>query len=72
VDPAGGDFRLQPRSPAIDRASVLAEVGVDLTGAPRGGNPDIGAYEFGATGGGGPSPIIGKLPPPRNFRMVVR
>lgn len=49
VDPAGGNFRLQPGSPAINVADV-SDPGVtatDLDGNPRvvGSAPDIGAYE---------------------------
>jgi len=54
VDPARGDFHLQPASPAVDFA--LASSGVDLDGVPRGGDfalvpnrfgpGDIGAYEL--------------------------
>ncbi len=51
VDPAAGDYRLTPGSPAIDVGRATA-VGVDLTGLPRplGAGPDLGAYEFVPTG----------------------
>ncbi len=49
VDPAGGDYRLKPGSPAINAGVALPDVPDDLTGQPRPIGPafDIGAYEFG-------------------------
>ena len=43
----GGDFHLQPGSPAIDAGATLAEVSEDHDGTPRpqAGAHDIGAYE---------------------------
>jgi len=48
VDPADGDFHLQPDSPAIDAGQAIAEVADDYDGTPRpqGSAYDIGAYEF--------------------------
>ena len=51
VDARGGDFHLQPDSPAIDAVLPLDLQGVgDLDAAgvsvPQGFGPDIGAYEF--------------------------
>jgi hypothetical protein len=51
VDPAHGDFRLLPGSPAIDAsdgAAGAAGFSTDLVGTPvpQGGAPDIGAYEW--------------------------
>ncbi|MCB0599283.1 MAG: right-handed parallel beta-helix repeat-containing protein, partial [Phaeodactylibacter sp.] len=52
VDPAGGDFRLQPCSPAVnagDNAAVPAGITTDLDGNPRfynAGTVDMGAYEY--------------------------
>ena len=40
---------LLPDSPALDRAHVEHATGVDQRGARRVGDPDIGAFEFGAT-----------------------
>ncbi|HEY8400718.1 MAG TPA: right-handed parallel beta-helix repeat-containing protein, partial [Cytophagaceae bacterium] len=55
VNASAGDYRLQAGSPAIDAGANVASKGVtfDLTGAgrPAGKGFDIGAYEFGATGG---------------------
>ncbi len=47
-NPAGGDFRLQAGSPAID-AGVAPDFASDLDGVhvPTGSAPDLGAYEFG-------------------------
>ncbi|MBW2457281.1 MAG: hypothetical protein JRI68_22425, partial [Deltaproteobacteria bacterium] len=46
VDPASGNFRLQPGSPAID-SGLDAGYTVDMDGhpIPMGAAPDIGAYE---------------------------
>lgn len=53
-DPAGGDFRLKPGSPAID-AGVAVPVFADFAGSPRPGGAavDIGAYEYQARAGTG-------------------
>jgi len=61
VNPAGGDFRLQPGSPAIDAGMDLRSAGVttDFEGTPRpqGAGFDIGADEVGS----GPTPLAGDL-----------
>jgi hypothetical protein len=52
VNPAGGDFHLiGPHIPAVDAGVMLHERDTDFERAPRsrGRNPDVGAYEFGAT-----------------------
>jgi parallel beta-helix repeat protein len=48
VNPAGGDFHLQPGSPAIDSASPTAAPATDFDGLPRPSKAgyDIGAYEL--------------------------
>ncbi len=48
VNPASGDFRLSPNSPAIDSGMTLGEVLKDFRGVarPRGPASDIGAYEY--------------------------
>ena len=47
VDPTNGDLRLTASAtPAIDTAAVLAEVTDDYFAAPRGSQPDKGAYEI--------------------------
>jgi hypothetical protein len=48
VNPALGDFRLQPNSPGInDGANIYVTTATDLDGNPRivGGAVDVGAYE---------------------------
>jgi serine protease len=49
VDAEGGDFHLQPGSPAIDAGSATGAPTIDFEGNPRprpGGGFSIGAYEF--------------------------
>lgn len=48
VDPAGGDFRLQAASPAVDAGSVETGAPADFDGLPRpqGAGFDMGAFEF--------------------------
>lgn len=56
VDAAGNDFRLAEGSPAVDAAALLSPpLSRDLLGVPRpqGSAPDIGAYEYAGSGGGG-------------------
>ena len=54
VDPADLDFHLRHPSEAIDRGLRLAEVTHDFDGIqrPQGAHPDIGAYEYMASGHG--------------------
>lgn len=54
-DPAAGDFHLAGTSPAIDRGTPLSAPAIDFDGGlrPVGAGIDIGAFEFGATAGGG-------------------
>ncbi len=49
VDPAAGDFRLRPGSPAIDAADGAHAARTDVTGRGRnrGRGPDVGAHESG-------------------------
>lgn len=53
MNPSAGDFHLTPNSPAIDAGGNLLQVTTDAEGRarPAKGAFDIGAYEFGATGG---------------------
>jgi hypothetical protein len=44
-EPEKLDFRLRPRSPAIDKGTVLPTI----TDGFKGAAPDLGAYEFGST-----------------------
>ena len=57
TDPVNGDFQLQKDSPAIDKG---LDVGLSYSGSA----PDMGAYEFGTSGGGNSLvflPLIAKL-----------
>ena len=57
ADPAAGDYRLQPASPAIDAGAPI-EQAADLDGSPRpqGQEYDMGAYEYpSASPGAAPS-----------------
>jgi hypothetical protein len=54
-DAASRDLRLQTGSPAINAGRADVSMPNDFTGAARDGQPDIGAYEFGAV-------RLGKLP----------
>ena len=57
ADPAAGDYRLQPASPAIDACAPI-EQAADLDGSPRpqGQEYDMGAYEYpSASPGAAPS-----------------
>jgi hypothetical protein len=64
VNAAGGDFRLRPDSPAINKGVSLSEVTYDYAGVPRpqGSGYDIGAYEYNSAS----SP---KLLAPTNLRI---
>ncbi|MCL1920290.1 MAG: hypothetical protein FWG50_04305 [Kiritimatiellaeota bacterium] len=56
VNPATGDYRLQPASPCIDAGgNEYVTWDLDLDGNLRiwGGHVDMGAYEFGSVPGGG-------------------
>ncbi|MHB8644097.1 MAG: InlB B-repeat-containing protein [Gaiellaceae bacterium] len=51
VDPANGDFHLQPGSPAINTGSSSGAPATDFDGHARSdGHVDIGAYEFAGPG----------------------
>ena len=50
VNAAGGDFHLSTGSPAINAGVLLGNPPDPLNGSYN-GTPDIGAYEFGASGG---------------------
>jgi parallel beta-helix repeat protein len=58
VDPSGGNFRLRPGSPALDRGTPVQWITTDLAGTrrPLGGAPDIGAFE--GTTDGRPTPEV--------------
>jgi parallel beta-helix repeat protein len=64
ANPSGGDFRLQPGSPAIDVGTTIAIVVSDLRGMlrPQGSGFDVGAYEFVTSV---PPPM-----PPMNVRIL--
>ncbi len=46
VNPSGGDLHLQAASPCIGAASPKQAPKTDMDGNPRGGEPDMGAYEY--------------------------
>ncbi|MGZ4280494.1 MAG: choice-of-anchor Q domain-containing protein [Gaiellaceae bacterium] len=48
VNAANGDFHLSATSPAVNAGTTVGAPSYDLDGAPRGAQPDIGAFEFGA------------------------
>lgn len=50
---AGGDYHLNAGSPAIDAGAAVSGVTTDLAGAkrPAGAALDVGAYEYGSSGG---------------------
>ena len=61
VDPAGHDFHIDPASPLIDMGSSHPDLPpTDYDGNPRiiGSAVDMGAFEFGGTGGGGNPPPV--------------
>jgi hypothetical protein len=47
VSPNSGDLRLSAGSPALDAGSASGAPTVDILGATRDANPDLGAYEGG-------------------------
>jgi Divergent InlB B-repeat domain len=49
VNALAADFHLTAASPAINAGTTVGAPSFDLGGAPRGAQPDIGAYEYGAT-----------------------
>lgn len=67
VNAGAGDFHLRPGSPAIAAGMPLAAVPTDMEGRVRGGNVDIGAYEFGA---GPPQPTGPQAP--TNLRVLTQ
>jgi hypothetical protein len=56
LDPAGFDFKLAPRSRAVDAGSAEYATATDKRGLRRDGRPDAGAYEHGASPGDGAAP----------------
>jgi len=59
------DFQLASGSPAIDRGSTLAGTQLDFLqrARPVGPRPDVGAFEYGASGYASPPPPVGTQPP---------
>jgi hypothetical protein len=70
VNASTGDFHLIANSPAKDAGVSLPEVPYDIDGnaRPAGGAYDIGAYEYGATGGAAKCQPGG---PPLNAPLLV-
>lgn len=54
VSAGGNDFHLQDTSPARDAGVGIAALAYDLEGKARGAQPDLGAYEYGASSSAGP------------------
>jgi len=54
VNGPGGDYHLTAGSPAINTGTTVGAPSDDLNGAPRDAQPDMGAFEFGAT----PRPLL--------------
>jgi Right handed beta helix region/Divergent InlB B-repeat domain len=54
VNAPGGDYHLTAGSPAVNAGTTIGAPSNDLDGAPRDAQPDIGAFEFGAT----PRPLL--------------
>ncbi len=54
VNEQAGDYHLAVGSPAVNAGTTIGAPAYDITGAPRDGQPDIGAFEFGAT----PRPLL--------------
>jgi len=75
VNAAGGDFRLQAGSPAIDVSTPVPGYTSDAAGTPvaQGPAPDAGAYEFttGTPEPPNPTPPLAGLVPPRVPTQVV-
>lgn len=46
VNPAGGNYRLKPSSPAVDQGSTDGAPQIDADRKPRDANPDLGCYEY--------------------------
>jgi hypothetical protein len=46
VDAAADDYHLQVGSPCIDAGTAAGAPTADIEGTPRGGDPDMGAYEW--------------------------
>jgi hypothetical protein len=73
VDPASHDFHLNPASPLIDTGSSHPELPpTDYDENPRiiGSAVDMGAFEFGGTGGGGNLPPVASFAPPACTGLV--
>src|SRR5262249_36904616 len=72
ANPANGDFRLQPGSPAVDggTSSVSSTVTEDFNGIPRpqGGAYDIGGYEY-VPGGTAPPAVVSVRISPASFTL---
>lgn len=58
MDPEQYDFRLKPKSPAIDKADAATATPIDIDGRSRTKKPDVGAYEFRAEGDAGAQPPL--------------
>ena len=69
---ADDGFNLRAGSPAINAGTSVGDT-TDIIGNPIVGNPDIGAYEYGSSGGATPTPTptpAASPNPPKNLRVV--
>jgi hypothetical protein len=75
VDAGAGDYHLAPGSIGIDAGTPDGATAADIEGFPRGGKPDIGAYEWHLPGAGSANsesaPALSRLKVvPKRFKVA--